>query len=86
VIADQAPTVANEDGSVKIMQTEEAWEEKSTGPERIRNPAVQVMIIPRRRVVRDNRGPFFIIIVGYGLRAHLRLAFSIRTGVSRQYG
>jgi hypothetical protein len=78
--------MTNEDGPVEVMQTEIAREEKSTPPEWIGDPGVQVMIIPRRRIVCDDRGAFFIVIVVYNLRAHLRLALSIRTGVTRQYG
>jgi hypothetical protein len=71
---------------VEVVQTEIAREEKSTPPEWIGDPGVQVMIIPRRRVVCDNRGTFLIVIVIYNLRAHLRLAFGICAGVTRQYG
>jgi hypothetical protein len=76
--------MTNDDSPVKIMQDEEPVKMEPIPPEWIGDPGVQVVIIPRRRVVGNNRGTFFVIIVIYNLRAHLRLAFSIRAGVTRQ--
>jgi hypothetical protein len=78
--------MTNEDGPVEVMQDEEPMEVESVPPEWIRDPGVQVIIIPWGRIICDNRGAFLIIIVIYNLRAHLGLAFSIRAGVTRQYG
>jgi hypothetical protein len=36
---------------VEIGQDEESREEEPGGPERIRNPVIQVAIVPRRRIV-----------------------------------
>lgn len=36
---------------VEIGQDEESWEEEPGGPERIRHPIIQVVIVPRRRIV-----------------------------------
>jgi hypothetical protein len=76
--------MTNDDGLVEVVQDEEAVEVEPVPPEWIGDPGVQVIIIPRRRVVTNNRGTFLIVIVIYNLRAHLRLAFSIRAGVTRQ--
>jgi hypothetical protein len=78
--------MANDDGPVEVVQDEEPAEIEPGPPERIRDPGVQVIIIPRRGVIRDNRRAFLIIIVVYNLRANLRSAFSIRAGVTRRYG
>jgi hypothetical protein len=86
VIADHKPMMANEDDSVKIMQTEEAREEKSTRPERIRNPGIQVVIVPRRRIVCDNRGAFLIVVVVYCRRVRLGLVFSVLAGTAGHNG
>jgi hypothetical protein len=36
---------------VEIGQDEESWEEEPGGPERIRNPVIQVVIVPGWRIV-----------------------------------
>jgi hypothetical protein len=78
--------MTNDDGLVEVVQNEEPMEVEPEPPEWIGDPGVQVIIIPRRRVVGDNRRTFLIIIVIYNLRANLRSPFSVRTGVTRQYG
>jgi hypothetical protein len=49
--------------NIKIVQDEEAGQEATGPPEGIRDPSVQVVIIPRRRIVGDHRRPFVIVIV-----------------------
>ena len=68
---------AHEDRSVEIMQAEEAREEKTTPPERVRNPRVHIIIIPRRRVVSNYWWAFVIIIVVYHGRIRLGLIFGV---------
>ena len=63
--------------SVKIMQAEEAREEESTPPERIRNPGVEIIIIRRWRIVCDYRRAFLIIIVAYHSRIRLGLILTV---------
>ncbi len=48
---------------VEIRQDEEPREEEPGAPERIRNPVIQIIIVPWRRIVRYNRWPFLIIII-----------------------
>ena len=50
---------------IEIGQDEESGEEEPGEPERIRNPAVQVVIIPGRRIVGDHRWTLFIVIIVY---------------------
>jgi hypothetical protein len=57
--------------NVKVVQDEESREEEPCTPERIRNPAIQVVIIPGRRIVGDNRRPFVIVIVVDFLRLNV---------------
>jgi hypothetical protein len=63
MIADHTPTVTNVDGPVEVIQTEEAREVKPAPPERVWNPCVKVIIIPRRWVVGYDWRTFFIIII-----------------------
>jgi hypothetical protein len=65
--------------NVKIVQDEESREEEPGTPERIRNPAIQVVIIPGRRIVGDNRRPFVIVIVVDFLRLNV---FATRGGLT----
>ena len=51
------------DDNVKIVQDEESRKEEPGTPERIRNPVIQVVIVPGRSIVGDNRRPFVIVIV-----------------------
>jgi hypothetical protein len=67
------------DDNVKIVQDEESREEEPGTPERIRNPAIQVVIIPGRRIVGDNRRPFVIVIVVDFLRLNV---FATRGGLT----
>jgi hypothetical protein len=77
VVADHAPTMTNENDPMKIVQAEEAREEKSIPPKRIGNPGVQIIIIPRWRIVCDYRRAFLVIIVVYYRRVKLGLFFSV---------
>jgi len=86
VITDYAPTVTNEHDPVEVVQDEEPAEEESRIPERIRNPAVKVTIVRRRRIVRDYRGAFFIVVVVYYRGVGPRLVFSVLAGTARHNG
>jgi hypothetical protein len=86
VITDYAPTVTNEHDPVEVVEDEEPAEEESRMPERIRNPAVKVTIVRRRRIVGDHWRAFLIVVVVYYRRVRLGLVFSIRIGATRQNG
>jgi len=45
---------------MKIVQDEKAREEEARTPEWVRNPSVQVVVIPGRGIVGDYRGTFFL--------------------------
>ena len=62
--------VAHND-NVKVVQDEESREKEPGTPERIRNPAIEVVIIPGRKIAGDNRGPFVIVIVVDFLRLNV---------------
>jgi hypothetical protein len=51
------------DTPVEIMETEEPREPKPTKPERIRNPSIEVVIIPGRWIVSDNGRALIVVIV-----------------------
>ena len=68
---------ADKDSPMEVVQTEEAGEEKSPPPEWERNPSIEVIIVPGRRVIGDYRRTFIIIVVVYYRRIRLRLIFSI---------
>ena len=67
------------DENVKIVQDEESREEEPGTPERIRNPVIQVVIIPGRSIVGDNRRPFVIVIIVDFLRLNV---FGARGGLT----
>jgi hypothetical protein len=48
VVADKMVMVTDEDVPVEIMQTEETRKEKSTPPEGIWDPSVEIVVVPRR--------------------------------------
>ena len=48
---------------MKIVQDEKAREEETRTPEWIRHPSIQVVIIPRRRIVSDYRRTLLVIII-----------------------
>ena len=86
MIRDQMVVMTKGDESVKIMQAEEAREEKSAPPERIRDPVIHIVIIPRRRVVSDHRRTFLIVIIVYRRGIRLGLVFSILARAARRNG
>jgi hypothetical protein len=86
VITDYAPTVTNEHDPVEVVQDEEPAEEESRIPEGIRNPAVKVTIVRRRRIVRDYRWAFLIVVIVYYRRVRLGLAFSVLAGTAGHNG
>lgn len=49
---------------VEVGQHKEAREPKIPPPKRIRDPAIKVCIIRRRRIIRYHRGPLVIIVIG----------------------
>lgn len=86
VIADQMMMMVVVE--MKIIQDEKAREEETRTPEWVRNPSVQVVIIPGRRIVSDNRRTFSIVIlVNYRRRnvftARRWLTFCILLGSRR---
>ena len=85
MIGHHAPMPIDNDGPVKVVKNEESREEEPTAPEWRRNPCVQVIIIQRRRIVRNYRWTLIVIIIvndrGFGvLRRCGRLSFRVLTG------
>jgi len=48
---------------VKIAQDEKTREPECTIPERVRNPSVQIIVIPGRGIVSDNGWTFRVEVV-----------------------
>jgi hypothetical protein len=48
--------------NMKIVQDEKAREEETRTPEWVRNPSVQIVVIPGRWIVSDNRWTFSIVV------------------------
>jgi hypothetical protein len=70
------------DHPVEVMKNEEPREEEPRAPERRRNPRIEIIVIPRRRIVSHHRWALFVvIIVDYRgvsvLRGCRRLIFGI---------
>jgi len=86
MIGDQMVMMAHDDESVKITQTEEPREEKSTVPEGIREPVIQIVIIPRRGVISDYRRAFLIVVIVYHRRIRLGLTLSVLARAPRHNG
>ncbi len=82
VIADKMVMAIDEDSPVEIMQAEETRKEESAPPEWKWDPSIEVVIIPRRWIICDNRGTFIIVIVVYFIRVGLGLILSILTGAT----
>ena len=80
VIRDQVVMMAYNDKPVKITEAEEAREEKSAAPEGIRDPVIQIIVIPRRRVVSDYGRAFVIVVVVYHPRIRLGLILGVLPG------
>ena len=56
-------TVMMPDIDIEIVQDEEPREEESRAPEWIRDPGVEVVVIPGRWVISDDRRTFLIVVV-----------------------
>jgi hypothetical protein len=65
-------SLMNNDVPVKIMQNEESGEKEPVTPEGIRNPGIQVIIRPGRRVIGDYGWASVIIIIIDYLRRGIR--------------
>jgi hypothetical protein len=78
MVADYPPSPIRKTESVEVVQTEESWEPESRKPEWIRNPGIQIIIIPGWRIVSHNRWTFGVVIVIDYLRLPiiLRLRFN----------
>ena len=63
VVGNYANPSIYEESSVKVMEDEEAREKGTGAPEWIRDPSVHVVIIPGRRIVRDDWRTFIIVVV-----------------------
>ena len=63
VTGDQMVMMTNEDDPVEVVENEEPGEEETGAPERIRHPGVQVVIVPRRRVVSDYRRALIVVVI-----------------------
>lgn len=63
VIGNEARPTVSVNGPVEIVEDEESGEPETGPPERVRDPRVQVIVIPGRRVVSDNGRPFTVVIV-----------------------
>jgi hypothetical protein len=57
------PSVVDDNNLVEVMEDKEPREEEPAKIERGRNPGVHVVIIPWRRIVRDHRWAFCIVVV-----------------------
>jgi hypothetical protein len=84
MIGNNNRSVSEDDGSVKVVEDEESREEEPGAPEWRRNPGVQVIVIPWRRIVSNHRWAFFVVIIVEHrrfsvLRACRRLIFGILT-------
>jgi hypothetical protein len=84
VAHDHDPVVKKE-RPVKVMEDEEPRKEEAVEEEWRRDPGVQVTVIPWRRIIRNHRGTFAIVVVvnypGLGiLRTFRGLRFGISSG------
>jgi hypothetical protein len=77
VIADKMVMVTEEDVPVEIMQTEETRKEESTPPEGIWDPSIEIVVVPWRWIIGNNRWTLLIVVVVYFARIELSLIFSI---------
>ena len=53
----------DKDSSVKIVEAEEPGEPEPTAPEWIGNPGIEVIIIPGRWIVSNNRRTLIVVII-----------------------
>jgi hypothetical protein len=90
VIGNNEHIPVDKEDPVKVIENEESGEEEPAAPERGRNPCVQVVIIPRRRVVSDDRWALIVIIIVDNrwlciLRSRRRLCLGILPGRIRHH-
>jgi hypothetical protein len=48
---------------MKIVQDEKTREEETRTPEWIRNPSIQVVVIPRRRIISNHWRAFIVVVL-----------------------
>jgi len=65
VVADKIPATRASEIPVKIIKDEVSPKPIATPPERIGDPAIQVIVIRRRGVVCHDGRPFIVIIIVY---------------------
>ncbi len=65
-VVEMVSEMITDNHNVKIVQDEEPGEEKPGEPERKRDPCVEVIVVPRRRIVGNNRRAFANVIVFNG--------------------
>ena len=63
MVRDKRLVSMEKETSVKIVEDEEPWEPEPRIPKWIRNPGIQVIIIPGRRIVTNNWGALIVVIV-----------------------
>jgi hypothetical protein len=85
VIANYDHLLMHVDDPVKVMKNEEPTEVEPVPPEGIRNPRIEIMIIPGWRIVGDHWRPSLVVIVVDHRRiwvfgGSLRLGLSIFIG------
>ena len=82
VIRDEKPVTTDEDRPVEIVQAEETREVKSTPPERVRDPIVQVIIVPGWRIISNHWRALIRVVIIYYCWVELSLIFSILSGAA----
>lgn len=68
VVAEYHGSSIYESNPMEVVQTEESWEPESRIPEWIRNPGIQVIIIPGWGIVSNNRWTLIVVIIVDDLR------------------
>jgi len=65
---------------IEIAENEESREKQPAIPEGIGNPVIEIVVIPRRRIVGDDRGSFIVIVAAYGILVHIliRVGWSLK--------
>jgi hypothetical protein len=63
MVADYPSSSMHKNESVEVVQTEEPREPESRTPEWIRNPGIQVIIIPGWRIVSHNGWTLIVVII-----------------------
>jgi len=56
-------TVVTFNNNIKIMEDEKSREVKPGVPEWVGHPGIEIIVIPRRRIVSDYRRTFFIVVI-----------------------